>query len=361
MGRIMSRRAGLRYALAVVPTISSIEPNVGPSEGRMDVEIIGTGFVPAVLPPSGQFPGNVVPQTAIVLFDGVPAYDVRVFSGALLSATPPPHTPGVVDVSVQNVDQTTGVPISGEVVVAASSFTYVLPRVTADYPSDLVALVRTLIRAMKAYLLIEITHAVHTDYDPTTGDELHVTKFAKLPGITLIGPDLEENRFYSLNEEPDFTDETTVGDDGQPSAFVGTKVPYTVDLTFKVIAASDSKIELLNLASNFVMFMHRTKYLPMARNAADPSAGTIAYEFDFVKGGQPKTARIHSTEENKSNLRSWEAQIIVRGFDIETVFGVPNGSTAGVPNAAIVRRGYIADENQPALAPTIQQAPLETP
>ena len=240
-----------------------------------------------------------MPQTAIVLFDGVPAYDVRVFSGALLSATPPPHTPGVVDVSVQNVDQTTGVPISGEVVVAASSFTYVLPRVTADYPSDLVALVRTLIRAMKAYLLIEITHAVHTDYDERTGDELHVTKFAKLPGITLIGPDLEENRFYSLNEEPDFTDETTVGDDGQPSAFVGTKVPYTVDLTFKVIAASDSKIELLNLASNFVMFMHSTKYLPMARNAADPSAGTIAYEFDFVKGGQPKTARIHSTEENK--------------------------------------------------------------
>lgn len=343
-----------------VPTIASLTPSVGPSIGRMSVEINGTNFRPATTPDTGVL-GSSSFTTAAVLFGGVPAYDVQVFSTTLLIATPPPGDPGPVDVQVQNLDQTTGEPISGEVVVASGAFTYVRPIHTAEYQSDLTRVVRTLIRKMKAALLIEITDAVHTDYDETTGDELHVTKFASLPGITLVGPDLTENRFYSLNAEPDFDDTTTLDDDEEPTQFVKTRVPYTVDLNFRVVGVSNSKNELLNLVSNFTAFMHATKYLVMQKVDGDPTKGTVKYEFDFAPDGQPKTGRVRTTEENNSNLRVFEAHIMIRGFDIETIFGVAAGvSGAGVPRQAVKEYGYVASD-VPNLESAIQEDPEETP
>ena len=351
-----------------VPTITSITPAIGLASGDQLITIQGTGFnvpedVPGINPIDPYDPVSLatVTQTATVSFDGVQGTLVKVYSSTLLTVLLPPGDPGspaqvagnpvptstsrAVDVVVTNTTQGTTTPIPGESVTAAGGFTYTRPLLTSEYESDLARAIRTLLQLMKRQLLIyEVNYAVQTDYDPTTGDELHVTKFAKLPGLVLVGPDLKENRFYSLNEQMDYPDGTVSNLDGVSSAgFFETRVPYTVDLSFQVIGASDNKVELLNLAANFVAFMHKNKYLVMNRSATDPTKGTVRYEMDFEAGGQPK----NSTMPNNSNLRAWHALIVVRGFDIETFSGLATDGTPDpsnlIPAHAIIDHGRNAD------------------
>ena len=351
------------------PTIASVTPSIGLASGDQLVTIEGTGFnvpVDVAVPPGQPDPYDpaslaTFTQTAMVLFDGVPATLVKVYSSTLLTCLLPPGNPGdattpppgrAVSVQVINVAQGTTDPIPGESVTAANAFTYARPLHTTEYESDFARTIRTLLRLLKSQLLVdEVNYAVQTDYDPTTGDELHVTKFAKLPGIVLAGPDLRENRFYSLNEQPDYPDGTVSALDGvSPTGFLETRVPYTVDLVFDVIAASDTKTELLNLEANFVLFMHKNKYLSVQRSATDPSKGSVRYELDFEPFGQPK----NTTTANNSNLRSWQARIVIRGFDLEAFSGLTLDGTSDpanlIPAHAVVDHGRAADVVR--LAPT---------
>jgi len=321
-----------------VPTITSVTPATGPLFGDTLVEIVGTNFVVPPLTPGGE-----VPPTAVVLLGGIAATQIEVLSATTLRCVVPRRkTLGPVAVSVQNLD-THGAPIAGEFVSVTNAFTYAPLRSTSDEEvngGELVRLARALLLEMiNEFGNVDVTFAVQTDYDETTGDELHVTKFAKLPAFTVIGPNLRENRFYSLNEEPSFPG-TAKDSDGEPIDFVDTRVPYTVDVMWTVIGASSSKMELMNMMTNFVAFMHKTKFLTLDRDPADPTKGTVQYELDFQSGGQPTS----TTTANNSNIRSFSAEILVRGFDIEIPAGVGGGTTFGVPNQAIVRRGKTMDE-----------------
>jgi hypothetical protein len=255
----------------------------------------------------------------------------------------PKHTitTAPIAIRVDNLDDN-GDPIAGENATRTSAFSYVMPIMTNEADGDLPRLVRVLLRELKKqFMQTEITYAVHTDYDSDTGDQLHVTQFAKLPGMTLMGPDLDENRFYSINEQPTVDDPTSpTNEDGSKEAFVETRVPYTVDLLFEVLAVSDNKAELLNMMSNFVMFMHKNKFIFLDRDKDDPSKGNVNYEMDFQPGGAPKSVMGAA---GNSNLRSFSAKFLIRGFDIETTTGVDAGTTAGVPNQAIVSRGKTSD------------------
>ncbi len=348
-----------------VPTITSVTPAVGLASGDQLITIEGTNFNVPVHVDAG--PGEVnnqdpydpvslatYTQTATVTFDGVPATLVKVFSATLLTCLLPPGNPGprgttppgrAVDVVVTNTTQGTTTPIPGETVTLANGFTYARPIHTSEYESDFARAIRTLLQLLKSQLLVdEVNYAVQTDYDPSTGDELHVTKFAKLPGLVLVGPDLRENRFYSLNEQMDYPDGIVSELDGKSSAgFFETRVPYTVDMVFQVIAASDTKVELLNLQANFIMAMHKNKWLYMDRSATDPTKGRVRYEMDFEPNGLPR----NSTQPNNSNLRSWHASIVIRGFDIEafsglTIDGTPDPANL-IPAHAIVDHGRNAD------------------
>jgi hypothetical protein len=347
----------------MVPTIASLTPTTGLTGGGSLVTIVGTGFRVGAVKPGA----TVSQQTVFVLFGGVPATDVRVQSAARLTCLAPPaidtffptprrdeEAPAPVTVSVTNLDDA-GAPIAGELVSAPNAYSYIFPKHTREFESDFTRAVRSLIRLMKMQLLpVEVNYAVQTDYDPTTGDELHVTKFAKLPGMALIGPDLQENRFYSLNEQPTFPDGTVSPVDGtSPGGFLETRVPYTVDVRYQIVCASNNKSELLNLASNFVAFMHANKWLVVDRSSTDPSLGRVRLEMDFSPGGLPK----NTTTPNTSNVVSWSANIVIRGLDIEAFAGLTDDGFADpaglVPARAVVAHGQTSDELETVLDTTI--------
>jgi hypothetical protein len=339
-----------------VPTLTSVTPAIALTAGGSLVTLAGSGFrvgAPASSPALGF---TTWQPTVVVLFGGVPATEVRVQADGQLTCLAPPApeslipkprskdvAPLPVTITVLNVDDN-GAPIAGEQATLSGAFSYTLPLFTAEYESDFTRSIRTLIQLMKRQLLpVEINYATQTDYDPTSGDELHVTKFARLPAIALVGPDLEENRFYSTNDEPTFDDGTTEPD-GEPAGFIRTRVPYTVDVSWQVICVSNNKEELLNLMVGFVSFMHANKWLYMDRSATDPTKGQVRYELDFAPNGQPK----NTTSPNTSNVVSWSANIRLRGFDIESFAGLTADGTvdpAGlIPAHAAVEHGQTAEQ-----------------
>lgn len=357
-----------------VPTLVSLTPSIGLASGDQLITIVGTNFNVPVGAPPGTINGNdpydaqslgTVTQTAMVLFDGVPSPLVKVYSSTFLTALLPPGDPGpsstpppgrAVTVQILNVTQGTTNPIMGESVSVTSAFTYTRPIMTSEYESDFTRAVRTFIQLLKRQLIVdEVNWAVQTDYDEKTGDELHVTKFAKLPGIALVGPDLRENRFYSLNEQPDYPDGTISPLDGESSAgFLETRVPYTVDVLFTVIGASNNKAELLNLMANFIIVMHKNKWLRMDRSPTNAALGQVKYEMDFEPAGLPTT----TTVPNNSNVRSWSAKIVIRGFDIESISGLAIDGTSDPSELlsahAVIDHGRNADDV--VLAPSIKVA-----
>lgn len=326
-----------------VPTLTTVSPSNGPTGGQQLVTLTGTNFRLPVIP-TDEIVESDANSTVLVLFGGVPGEGTACLDATTAVSIPPPHVAGTVAVTIMNLDPLTGVPVSGEQATLSDGYTYAAPVHTSERESDLVRLTRALLQFFKLKLGVTTTYAVHTDYDPTTGDELHVTEFASLPGISLVGPELSENRFYSINVAPTFDDPTSV-EDGYATAFVSTPVPYTVDVKWTIVGASNSKMELLNLMSNFVALMHRTKFFVMLRNDADESKGTVRYEMDFEPDGEPKaTMTSGSDHTNNSNLRSFHARIIIRGFNVESFSGVNSGvGPTGVPNHAITEQGHMME------------------
>ena len=307
-----------------VPVITSVTPSSGPTGGSTLVEISGTGFrLPAPPPDTGPAPPPA-PSVRVVV-GGRPARDVRVLAGDRVSCLVPARDAGPADVLVQNLD-VGGAPIAGEETVLAGGFTYVLGHLTEE--SDLTRLVRTLIRELKRQVLENVVLTVQTDFDAETGDELHVAQVAKLPALVLVGPELSEDRFFSLNQLP----ERSTG----PGAFARRRVPYTVDLGFTLVGASDHTTELLNLMAASQLFFHRNKFLEMDRDPASPPLGGVRYELDFTPDGDLKV----TSQPNESNVRSFSGKFIVRGFDLEDLAGVVDDGVVerGVPVTAVILR-----------------------
>lgn len=320
-----------------VPTITSITPDTGLTSGRAFVTIVGAGMrLPPPPPPTGLTSG-VLPVTVEVLFGGLRATKVSVRDdlanppdGTIVTCLSPPQAPASVDVVLRNLDDA-GVPIAGEEVTEPGAFSYLRTDLTRE--SELTRLVRTLLRALKTQVLENLNLTVHTDFDDTTGDQLHVAAVSKLPALVIVGPELDENRFYSLN---DLTE--VGGGDAVGLPFTVRRVPYTVDLTFQLIGMSEHTVELINLMRLCTTFFHKNKRLEMDRDASDPSQGRVAYEMDFISGGQLKV----ESRPNESNVRHFAGTFVIRGFDIDE------------PEGVVVDEGRT---NQPVVA-TTEQVPV---
>jgi hypothetical protein len=294
------------------PIITSLTPATGPTGGLTLVELLGSGFrLPPAPPLTG--PTSAPRPTVAVLVGGRPATSVGVLAAGRLT----------FDVVVRNLGDD-GVPIVGEEAVRSGAFTYAQPRLASE--SDLTRLVRTLLRELKRQVLDNVVLTVQTDFDAETGDELHLAQLAALPGLVLVGPELVEDRFYSLNRLP----EAPAG----PGAFTRRRVPYTVDLGFTLVGTSDHTVELLNLMAATELFFHRNKCLELDRDPANPAAGRVRYELDLTPGGDLKV----SSQPNESNVRSFSGAFVVRGFDLEDLAGVPDDTVVerGVPVAEVV-------------------------
>jgi hypothetical protein len=303
-------------------SVNSITPSSGPTGGSLFVEIAGEGFqLPA--PPAAAGPTTLTPPTVHVLVGGRLAEDVRVLGADRLTCILPAGDEGPADVVVQNVDLT-GVSIPGEEATLSKGFTYFLHQLTTE--SDLTRIVRTLIRELKRQVLKNVVLTEQTDFDPDTGEEFHLAQLAELPGIVLSGPDLSEDRFYSINDLPEET--TGVG------TYLRRRVPYTVDLGFTLVGVSDHTAELLNLLASTQLFFHRNKFLVMLRDPAHPGSDTVRYEMDFTADGDLKV----TGGPNESNVRSFSGKFVIRGFDLEDL--------AGVMDANVVERGSTVESVQ---------------
>lgn len=304
------------------PTITSLDPSAGPTGGLTLVEVQGSGFRLPLAPPASG-PTTFLRPSVEVLVGGRAAANVRVRAADRLSFLAPAHDAGAADVVVRNLDDA-GVPIPGEEAVLAAGFTYARPRLTVE--SDLTRLVRMLLRELKRQVIENVVLTVQTDFDATTGDELHLAELASLPALVLVGPELVEDRFYSLNQMP----EAAAG----PGLFARRRVPYTVDLGFTLVGASDHTIELLNLTAATELFFHRNKFVELDRDPASPALGSVRYEMDLAPGGDLKA----TSQPNESNVRSFSGAFVIRGFDLEDLAGVPDDTVVerGAPVAEVV-------------------------
>jgi hypothetical protein len=294
-----------------VPHVTVIFPDSGPTGGRRLVQIMGGDFqVPSDPPALGVAP--VLNPTVEVLFGGEPATNVQVASRARLFCVTP-ITPldrnapeGPVDVVLRNIDQDGDV-IPGETVTVVNGYSYALPDLNALPECDLVRLVRTLLHQLKKQVLSNVSIEVHTDWSDAPAGGL--TFISKVPAITLHGPDLAENRFYSINYRRTTTNPFGLG----AEFFAGLRPPYTVDLEWELLGVTDRKLQNIALQGEVQRFFHRNKTIGMLADASDPTSDFCEWEMDMREDGQPVVVR----SKNNSNIRGFRARFVIRGFDLD--------------------------------------------
>lgn len=322
------------------PTIASITPPRGPSSGQTLLTIVGRGMrLPLPPPPAGPTGGRLPPTVEVVVgYLGADRVAVREDpahppDGTIVTCLTPPGEPGAADLTLRNLDDA-GQPIAGEEVVVSDGFTYERPDLATE--SDLARLVRTLLRALKAQVLENVSLTVHTDAPALAEDApaagIDVAALAQLPALVLAGPDMRENRFYSLNEPPQ-----SGGGDAPGLPFRVQRVPYTVDVGFTLIGASDHTLELVNLMTLCTRFFHKNKKLRMEREPGNPAAGHVGYEMDFAPDGHFQVR----SQPNDSNVRHFTGQLRIRGVDLDEPGGivVEEGRTSDAPQLASEQAG----------------------
>ncbi len=292
-----------------VPSISNIYPAAAHAGGEAVIRILGGGFK-APQDPTVEYVerGEVVP-TVEVLFGDQVATAVTVVNHALMYVVAPVSPldtgAGTVSVTVRNIDANGDV-IGAETVTAAAAFTYQAVKLTDE--SDLSRLIRALIREMKRQIIPEVVYSPHTDYDADTGDQLNIVSTATLPSLALIGPMLEESRFYSVN---------TLAYVGGHGHQVRRRAPYTVDVKFSVLGLANKSVQAVNLQSAVIRFFDRNRTIRMLTDATDATAGWTSYEMSMDRTGAPGILGFG----DDANVRSFEARIVIRGFNVETLAG----------------------------------------
>lgn len=329
-----------------IPTVTAISPTSGRTGGRQRVVIDGTNFQLTPAPPTtGR---TTAPKPPVeVLFGAAKALDVRVLTTGKLECLSPVNDPGVVDVTVRNVDQA-GVVVPGETVTIAAAFTYARPDLTGvlgNAESVLARIVRTLLKELRRQIISSVELAVHTDWDDTP-DGADVAAIAKVPALVLVGPRLRLNRFFSTNEpryvaQPDGTS-------------IEQRPTNAYDLVFTLIGVDNVAQQAMNLQHEVVAFFERNHTLEMLRDAEDLSSEILEWEMDTEPGEDFST----QGQANNSNIRSFSGSFAVRGLEIDdadmavkvvvpAVDVQPTGTApdAGVQPTAVVFTG------QPGTAP----------
>ena len=300
------------------PSIESVYPTAVGAVGGELVRITGFGFTPRVAVTFGGITAEVL---AVLEDDSRTAIDVRA----------PRSEPGHVALAVQNL-YGTGAAIPG----AAASVGFRFLRALISEESDLTRLVRALLRALKAQVIANASTQVALDYREQAST---VIPIAKVPSITLIGPDIRENRLYATNEPGE---RVVSGPAGLEVQILRPAV--AVDLHFVLEVVTNTTAEHLNLVTGITNFVHRNPYLSLERDGADPSAGTV--RFPLFADGEARTARTDDTHGRTSDKKSFEWGLVIRGFPIDDHFAMDRTTTTTDAGAG-VQVGVLAGKAAP--------------
>ena len=273
----------------MTPSIESVSPTAVGAAGGELVRITGSGFSSQVTVSFGGRPAEVL---GVVPTGGRVVVDVRAPAGPA----------GDAPVTIQNL-AADGSAVAGE--TTSASFRFLRALIAVE--SDLTRLVRVLLRALKAQVIANATTPVSLDYREQIAS---VIPIAKVPSLTVLGPDLRENRLYATNE----TGERVVQGTSGPEVEL-LRPPMTVDLHFVLEVVTNTTAEQLNLFTGLVNFIHRNPYLAIERDGRDPSAGVV--RFPLFAEGQAHAAQVDDSRGRKDDRRAFEWGLVVRGFPID--------------------------------------------
>lgn len=234
-------------------SVVSVTPSVGLTGGRELVDIIGLGF---------DLVGEVT-----VKFGTVPAFNVRVITATRLDCQTPNNNVGVFDVTVENVDL-------AEIDTLAGAYTYGMPDLAA--PSSLTLATEALALLLLQQVLADnvVIRTTHPDYHDGVGppaSQNRATDFSEVPQIVLKGPDMIENTFDRCNED-------LVIQDLPNDTFIRRPEVGVWDLMYDIVIRDDNKERMGNIIAQLLKFFRLNIFLPVQRDANDPSKGTIDYE-----------------------------------------------------------------------------------
>jgi hypothetical protein len=300
------------------PSIQSVSPAAVGAAGGELVQIAGPGIGPRVAVTFGARPAEVL---AILPTGDFVAVDVRA----------PASEAGPVSIVLQNLAPD-GSPIEGE--TASAPFRFL--RALLGVESDLTRLVRVLLRALKSQVIANAATPVSLDYREQI---TNVIPIAKVPSLTVLGPDLRENRVYATNE----TGERAVTGPAGPEIEL-LRPPTTVDLRFVLEVVTNTTAEHLNLFTALVNFFHRNPYLTIERDGRDPSAGTV--RFPLFAEGEARTAHVDDTRGRKDDRHTFEWGLVVRGFSIDDHIATGRAQTA--TGVSIGLRPAVASAGEPS-------------
>jgi hypothetical protein len=179
--------------------------------------------------------------------------------------------------------------------------------VTADLTteSDLTRLVRVLLQRLKADVHENTVLTTSAEYDADAPDGVSVVAVAQLPALLVSGPTISPNRFYASNTGAERLVQTADGPELQRHA-----PTLTVDLAFTLSGVSARTMELLNMIGALGAFIHRTRWLELARDPQRPELGSVRYELDADAQFRPQ---LHQGDD----VRSFTCGVTVRGFDLD--------------------------------------------
>jgi hypothetical protein len=285
----------------MIPAIESVFPAAVGAAGGELVRLTGIGFAPRV---AVRF-GDAVAEVLVVRSDG---------AHRLVDVRAPAGNAGNVVLTLQNLDAA-GAPIAGE--SAATSFR--LLRAAVSEESDLTRLVRALLRALKAQVLANAGTPVSLDYREQISTVIPV---AKVPSLTVLGPDVRENRLYATNEA---RERVVSGPGGIEIEQL--RPPMAVDLRFVLEVVTNTTAEHLNLFAALVQFVHRNPYLVIERDPRDPEAGTVRFPL-FAEGEARTPDHADDLRGRKDDRHVLEWALVVRGFPIDDHIATGRGHEA---------------------------------
>ena len=270
--------------------LQSILPVQGPTHGGTVAKILASGLGPG----------------ARVWFSDVPAQDLLVEADAIYVQVPA-HAAGLVDISLES---------GTERATFQRAYRYLAPALAQE--SDLTRLVRALLQQLKRHVVRSTTLSVSVEYAGHASDDTPAASVASLPALVLSGPTLRENRLCSLNAGVEMQGPNGVHRNYAP--------PRTVDLEFGLLGASASTVELLNLMSATILFLHQANAVTLPRDARFPELGQIALPIQIT--GDARTFL-----DNREGVRSFSCDFAVRGFDLS--IAQPRAAYGAAERAAI--------------------------
>lgn len=191
---------GIDRVASVPPVVTSISPVIGPSIGNTYVTVQGFNFNLVALGQVQVFVGPTLEDAV-----QIPQDDVFVYTSTLMAFVTQPMPLGTMNVYIVNqTTQPTGPDIT-DYARNVPTFLSRLPDISTPGTSNfsiLTFIIRQLIMDLRQYVLANTWPDMHPEYADAAyaiGLPWPEPKQASFPSLQILGPEVEENRWYALN------------------------------------------------------------------------------------------------------------------------------------------------------------------